>query len=101
MVDKKDAYRRARRAIDANKPRDALGHLWQLVDRSHVVDEELRGYLTMMAQAYESLRYTRAAATVALFLNQVDYARRLSAGVPLDLARCAQAVGWRTSSPHY
>ena len=61
-IDKRDAQRRADRAIRADKPREALGYLWQLVDRSHVVDEELRGYLTMMAKAYEALRYNRAAA---------------------------------------
>lgn len=92
-IDKRDAQRRADRAIREDKPREALSFLWQLVDRSHVVDEELRGYLTMMAKAYEALRYHRAAATIALFLNQVDYAQRLSRDVPIDMARAAQTVG--------
>lgn len=92
-IDKREAHRQADRALRANRPRDALGFLWQLVDRSHAGDDELRGYLSMMARAYEALRHYRAAATIGLFLNQVDYAERLSRDVPLDLARCAQTRG--------
>jgi hypothetical protein len=92
-VDKREAYRRASRALQAKQPAEALGSLWQLVDRSHVVDEELAGYLRMMGDAYMQLGRPRAAATIALFLGDVQSAAQLSRESPLDLARCAQYVG--------
>ncbi|MEQ8886132.1 MAG: HEAT repeat domain-containing protein [Sandaracinaceae bacterium] len=92
-LDKRDAYRKASRALQAGKPGEALQFLWSLVDRSHVIDEELASYLRMMADAYLQLNRSRAAATIALFLGQVADAQRLSSGQPLDLARCAQHAG--------
>ena len=92
-LDKRDARSRAERALRNGEPADALGYLWQLVDRSHVADEELVRYLTMMGQAYHELGRARASATILLFLGRVQQAQQSSQGVPLDLARCAQAHG--------
>jgi tetratricopeptide (TPR) repeat protein len=92
-VDKREAYRRATRALQANRPHEALESLWSLVDRSHVIDEELESYLRMMADAYSQLGRTRASATILLFLGDVRNAARLSEGHALDLARCAQQAG--------
>ncbi|HJL14955.1 MAG TPA: hypothetical protein RMH99_04825 [Sandaracinaceae bacterium LLY-WYZ-13_1] len=91
-VDKRDAHRRAKRALEQNRPAEALQFLWSLVDRSHVIDEELSSYLRMMGDAYLQLDRTRAAATIQLFLKDVRSAVQLSQGRPLDLARCAQAA---------
>jgi HEAT repeat protein len=92
-VDKREAYRRASAALEARRPADALPSLWSLVDRSHLVDEELAGYLRMMGQAYAMLGLSRAAATIHLFLGEVDAAWRLSQNDPTDLARCAVMAG--------
>ncbi|RLB51212.1 MAG: hypothetical protein DRJ42_17265 [Deltaproteobacteria bacterium] len=93
--DKREAFRRATAAMDARRPADALPHLWSLVDRSHLVDDELAGYLRLMGQAYALLGQNRAAATIHLFLGEVDAAWRLSSNSPTDLARCAIAAGRR------
>lgn len=100
-VDKRDAYRRATRALQQERPGEALSYLWSLVDRSHVIDEELEGYLRLMADAYLKLGRGRAAATIMLFLGQVDYAAQISQGVPLDLARCAQVAGHHDRAARY
>jgi tetratricopeptide (TPR) repeat protein len=92
-VDKREAYRGATRALQANRPHEALESLWSLVDRSHVIDQELESYLRMMADAYTQLGRTRASATILLFLGDVRNAARLSEGQALDLARCAQQAG--------
>jgi len=92
-IDKREAYRRADAAMRAQRPAEALPHLWSLVDRSHLVDEELAGYLGLMGNAYSALGLTRAAATIELFLGRIDAAWRLSANQPTDLARCAIAAG--------
>jgi hypothetical protein len=91
-IDKRDAHRRAKRALDQGRASEALQYLWSLVDRSHVIDEELSSYLRMMGDAYLQLDRTRAAATIMLFLKNVSGAVKLSRGNPLDLARCAQAA---------
>ncbi len=101
ILDKRDARARADRALRSNRPSEALGYLWQLVDRSHVVDEELARYLLMMAQAYQSMGRSRAAATIGLFLGRVNDAQQLSADVPLDLARCAQHRGNHEAAARY
>lgn len=92
-VDKREAQRRASRALQAGRPDEALEALWSLVDRSHVIDEELSSYLRMMGDAYMQLDRTRAATTILLFLGDVQGAARLSEGHSLDLARCAQHAG--------
>jgi HEAT repeat protein len=92
-IDKREAYRRASRALDARRPHEALESLWTLVDRSHVIDEELSSYLKMMGQAFVMSERPRAAATIALFLGDVRTATQLSREHPLDLARCAQHAG--------
>src|SRR5690606_17965724 len=92
-LDRREAHRRATRALQAGRPEEALAALWSLVDRSHIVAEELEAHLRMMADAYVRLDRTRAAATILLFLGDASSAARLSAGNELDLARCAQAAG--------
>lgn len=92
-IDKRDAARRAERALNANRWGEALGYLWQLVDRSHVIDEELRHYLAMMRSAYVGMDRQRAGATISLFLGQLDDAAQRSAEQPLDMARVYQHSG--------
>ena len=93
IVDKREAMRRAQKALDSGKPEDALGQLWPLIDRAHVLEEELRAYLRLMLQAYVALRRSRAASTIALFLGEVDSAQRFAEGSPLDQARVFVARG--------
>ncbi len=85
-LDKRDAQRRAERALASGNATEALGHLWSLVDRSHLLDAELESYLGMMSMAFQKLGRPRAAATVELFLGRVDQAERLS-GHDVDRAR--------------
>ncbi|MEM9069426.1 MAG: HEAT repeat domain-containing protein [Myxococcota bacterium] len=87
-IDKRDAHRRAQAALESGKPENALPHLWNLVDRSHLVDEEFLTYLRDMGRAYHDLGRSRAAATILLFIGQVDAAWRES-DHPTDRARCA------------
>jgi hypothetical protein len=91
-VDKREALRRAQQALQRSRPADALGPLWSLVDRSHVDEQELTGYLRLLGQTFSALGRTRAAATIHLFLGDVDAAWRLSADEPTDRARCAIAA---------
>src|SRR5688500_17890097 len=63
-LDKREAYRTATNALKAGRPEDALKALWSLVDRSHVIDEELESYLRLMVDAFVQIGRTRAAATV-------------------------------------
>jgi len=100
-LDKRDARARAERALNSGNANEALNYLWQLVDRSHVIDDELHRYLLMMAHAYQQLGRTRAAATVKLFLGNVKEAAQLSADEPLDLARCAQHGGRHETAARY
>ncbi len=93
IVDKREAMRRAQAALDAGKPEDALLQLWPLIDRPHVLEEELRAYLRLMLAAYTALRRGRAVTTIALFLGDLDSAERFAAGSPLDLARVHIARG--------
>ena len=91
-LDKRDAYARANAAVQTGRPADALPHLWSLVDRSHLVDEEFESYLRLMGTAYQQLGRTRAAATIALHLGNADAAYRMSEA-PTDQARCAIKLG--------
>ncbi len=100
-IDKREAYRAATRALNERRPHDALKSLWQLVDRSHVIDEELESYLRLMVDAYAQLGRNRAAATILLFLGDVSSAAQLSQGQPLDLARCAQRLGEHARAAQY
>lgn len=100
-VDKREAFRRAQKAMQNNRPAEALTPLWSLVDRSHLVDEELAGYLRLLGQAFAGLGRTRAAATVHLFLGETDAAWRLSQDQPTDRARCAIASGRPVDAAKY
>lgn len=100
-MDRRDAYRRAVAALKGHRPEEALDLLWQLVDRSHIVDEELESYLRLMVEAFVRIDRTRAAATVFLFLGDVRQAARLSEGVALDMARCAQLSGDHARAAQY
>lgn len=100
-VDKREAYRNATRALQSAQPQEALASLWSLVDRSHVIDQELEGYLRLMVDAFTQLDRARAAATILLFLGDVRTAARLSEGHALDLARCAQHAGDHARAAQY
>ncbi|MGE3628455.1 MAG: HEAT repeat domain-containing protein [Sandaracinaceae bacterium] len=100
-IDKRDAQRLAARALSARKPGEALSYLWQLVDRAHVIEDELHGYLSMMRDAYQMLERPRAAGTISLFIGQVQDAAQLFAGNPTDLARCAIYAGDHRSAARY
>lgn len=100
-IDKRDAARRAERALGANRWTEALGYLWQLVDRSHVIDEELRHYLSNMRRAYIGMDRQRAAATISLFLGQLDDAAQRSGEMPLDMARVYQHSGDHASAARF
>lgn len=100
-VDKREAYRSATAALKARRPQEALESLWKLVDRSHVIDEELESYLRLMVDAFVQMDRTRAAATVLLFLGDVRGAARLSEGSPVDMARCAQYVDEHDRAAQY
>lgn len=78
--------------MEARRYDDALTHLWSLVDRAHVADEELHAYLRDMGRAFSELGRSRAAATILLYLGQVDAAWRIS-DAPTDRARCSIARG--------
>lgn len=88
-LDKRDAVRQATRALERREPHEALKHLWPLVDRAHVAEEELASYLRLMGRAYNDVGLGRAAATILLFLGQSEDARRMSADHPTDMARAA------------
>ena len=91
-LDKREAHRRAAQALKEGRPEHALSPLWSLIDRSHLIDEELASYLRMLVAAYVALGRARAAATVHLFLGEIDAAWRLSKDHPTDQARCAIAA---------
>ena len=87
-VDKRELERRATRALEQRRFDEALAALWQLVDRAHVIDGELRQHLRMMGSCFVGLGRNRAAATLALFLGDVGSAGTLSPS-PVDRARVA------------
>ncbi len=91
--DPRELVRSATQALQRGRPEEALASLWQLVDRSHVVDQTLEGYLRLMVDAYTALGRPRPASTILLFLGDVRTATRLAEGHALDLARCAQRAG--------
>ena len=86
-MEKRDIWNRANQLVEQNRPDAALPELWKLVDRSHVVDEELHTYLALMARVYGELQRPRAAATALLYLGRTDAAERVS-DHPIDQARC-------------
>ncbi|MBO6938513.1 MAG: HEAT repeat domain-containing protein [Deltaproteobacteria bacterium] len=93
-TDKREAWRRANALMEQNRPEQALPELWSLVDRSHVVDEELVARLRLMGRAYAELQRPRAAATILLYLGQADAALRMS-DAPTDQARAEIQMGRR------
>lgn len=94
-VDKREAERRAQRALEAGRHRDALESLWLLIDRSHVVEHEFVNYLRSMASCYEALNRPRAAAAIHLYLGDLTRAEQFAHDEPRDQARCAVARGDR------
>ncbi len=91
-LDKRETVRRAQRSLNDGQADRALDYLWSLVERSHLVEEEFESYLRWMARAFVQLGRSRAAATIHLYLGEIDAAWRLSAEAPTDLARCAIAA---------
>ncbi len=101
-IDKRDALRRAQNAVQQSRPGEALQYLWQIVDRSHLLDEEFRSYLRVMEQSYAALGQRRAAGTVASFLGNMQGAAQYADGHHTDLARVAIATGQASAAAkHY
>lgn len=88
-IDKREAWRRASVALERGRAAEAIPLLWSVIERSHLVDEELATYLRALARAFRESDRSRAAATIHLFLGEVGPAVQLSHDVPTDLARCA------------
>jgi hypothetical protein len=91
IVDKREAVRRATRALESGRPGDAIAQLWPLVDRAHALEAEIASYVRLMGQAYAAMGRPRAAGAVALYLGDLATAERFAAGEPRDLARVAIA----------
>jgi len=62
VVDKREAMRRAQRALESKRPDEALDALWPLMDRAHVPDDEARAVLRTMQQAWVDAVRPEAAA---------------------------------------
>ncbi len=91
--DKRHSWDRAKKSLDRGQPHAALSDLWSLVDRTHLVREELNTYLDALGHVYAQIGRTRAAATIALYSGDVAEAAELSQSCPTDLARCAIKQG--------
>ena len=91
-MDKRERFKRAMAAIDGHRPDDALTHLWDLVDRPHLADDEFGRYLVAMARAYSMRGQPRATSTIFLYLGQLDTAWNVSED-PRDRARVRVAQG--------
>ncbi len=87
-VDTRDLERKAQRAIDARRFDEALTHLWLLVDRASVVDDQFRAHVRLLAQCFGGLGRRRALAAAQLYLGDVGEAET-SSPLPLDRARIA------------
>ena len=85
-LDKRDLWRRANIALDDGQPEQALEYLWQLLDRSHLTEDEVQGNLRLLARGLQALGRGRALATVHLYQGDFAAARRASEH-PLDRAR--------------
>ena len=90
--DKQHSRNQAQTALQQGRPQHALPPLWQLIDRSHLVEEEFEGFLRMMMEAYRQLGRGRAAATIALHLGDPQSAYNFSES-PTDRARVHVKVG--------
>lgn len=100
-IDRRQVERDATLFMRRGAWEDALAKLWLLVDRSHVIDEELRAHLRQMATCFEQLARRRAAATIWLFLGDQARATKLSEDHPLDMARCSVASGRHAQAAKY
>jgi hypothetical protein len=87
-VDTRDLERKAQRAIEGRRYDEALTHLWLLVDRASVADDQFRGHVRLLAQCFAGLGRKRALATAQLYLGDVGEAEN-SSPLPLDRARIA------------
>jgi len=95
VVDKREAMRRAQRALESKRPDEALDALWPLMDRAHVPDDEARAVLRTMQQAWVDAVRPEAAASIALYLGDLETAAQLAEDAPRTLARVHAARGKR------
>jgi HEAT repeat protein len=100
-IDKRQVERDADQLAASGRYEDALAKYWALVDRPHVLEDELRHYLRKMTACFEHLGRRRAASACLLFLGDIGRATQHAQNLPLDLARCAvrdrdhlQAARW-------
>jgi HEAT repeat protein len=91
VLNERQVERDARELQRVGRWEEALGKLWLLVDRSHVVADDFRMYIRQMAHCYEALGRRRAACAAWLFVGDVARAAAMAQNNPLDLARCAVA----------
>jgi len=95
---RREAIGAAHRLVEQGQWADALSTLWQLADRMHVVDDDLRTVLRLMARSFHALERRRAVSTIQLFLGDLQGAWNSSEGEPLDRARVAARAGDRTGA---
>ncbi|MCC7535252.1 MAG: HEAT repeat domain-containing protein [Deltaproteobacteria bacterium] len=93
-----DSLRQVDRLLASGSPESALPILWEICDRTHLVDAEYAACLGRFADALGRTRRRRAAATVSMFLDDVRSAATLVPDVPTDLARCSQHIGDHTGA---
>ncbi|MEM6957933.1 MAG: HEAT repeat domain-containing protein [Myxococcota bacterium] len=91
-VDKREALRRAKAALDAHRSDEALVGLWALVDRPHLSADEFERTLRLMARAYAMNGLGRPVSAIHLYLGDHDTALRTSDD-PRDKARVRVAAG--------
>ncbi len=104
--DRRETFRRATASLEQGEYGAAVHHLWTLLTRSHLIEEEFRGYLKELGRAYQGLGRTRAVSTILAHLGSLEAAERTSEHAT-DLARISvmrgdargaakhfQAAGW-------
>ena len=90
-MDKRETLKLAQQAMRSGRYDAAVPHLWSLLDRAHVTDEEFGSHLRLLAQAFVQLDRKRAAGAIHLFVGELDAAWRLAEGEGRDRARCLVA----------
>jgi hypothetical protein len=91
-LDKREGFRRATSLIAERRADAAVPLLWALIDRTYLVEDEPKRYLSALAECYAQLGNARAEATIHLYLGDARRAAQRSRDVPVDLARAAVAT---------
>lgn len=101
VLDKRTLEARVRRLIEGRQYHEALDELWAFADRANIGEDEFRFALREMASVYLALGRVRAAASVRLYLGDVQGAVELSSS-PLDRARVEAHVGnWKAAAQSF